>query len=268
MTALLRAELVKLLAQRRLRAVLGLVLLGPPVAAAVLRSQHGLPTDALYGRWVQEIGLAFPLLLLGGVGPWVVPVLASLVAGDVLSSEHAHGTWATLLSRGRSPWQLLLAKAVVAAGAAVVLVVALGASATAAGVVLVGKQPLVGLSGQQIPFSSGLSLVALSWLSTLPVALAVAALALLISAATRSSLLGVGLPPLVAGLLWLVGMLASLGSVRPLLVVPGLAGWHGLLLADQDLAPVLACSLVSLGVAGVLLLAAAALHRRRDWVTA
>ena len=268
MRAVLRAEVTKLLAQRRFRLVLLLALAGPPVAALVLQAQSGLPTDALYGRWVQEVGLAYPLLVLGGVGPWAVPVLASLVAGDVLSSEHAQGTWATLLTRGRSPWQLLWGKAAVAAAAAVVLVSALAVSATASGVLLVGRQPLIGLSGQQIPFGSGLRLVALAWATTLPVALAVAALSLLVSAATRSSLLGVGLPPLLAAGLWLGGMLAALGGLRPFLVTPGLAGWHGLLLEHPEASVALMSAAVCAGYAGLLLLGTAMVHRRRDWVTA
>jgi ABC-2 type transport system permease protein len=235
------------------------------VVAAVLQLQAGLPTDTLYGRWVQDVGLAFPLVLLGSAGVWGVPVLASLVAGDVMSSEDAHGTWAMLLTRSRSRWQLLWGKALVAALATVGLVVALGLSALLSGVLLVGRQDLVGLTGQPIGFTTGVGLVVLAWLSTLPTALAISAGALLVSAATRSSLLGVVVPSLVAGGLGLVGLLAPLGAVRPLLLAPGLTAWYGLLTEDRALGPLLGSSLAALGYAVLFLGASVLLLRRRDW---
>jgi ABC-2 type transport system permease protein len=266
MNAVIRVELTKLLALWRMRAALLVVLVAPPLVALVLQLQSGLPTDALFGRWVQEIGLAFPLVLLGSVAPWGVPVLASLVAGDVLSSEHAHGTWATLLGRTRSPWQLFWGKAAVAAGATVVLVGALATSAVVAGLLVVGRQDLVGLSGQPVGFGPGLGLVALAWATTLPTALAVSTLALLVSTATRNSLVGVAVPPLLAGVLGLAGLLAPLGGLRPFLLSPGLTAWHGLLLARPDAAPTLMSGGVALGYAALLLAATVVVLRRRDWV--
>ncbi len=265
MRAVLAVELRKLLALRRMRAAFAVVLVAPPVVAAVLQLQQGLPTDTLYGRWVQDLGLAFPLVLLGSAGVWTIPILAGLVAGDVLSSEDAHGTWATLLTRSCSRWELFWGKALVAAGATVVLVLVLGTSAIVSGLLFVGRQDLVGLSGQPIAFPSALALVALAWLSTLPAALAVSAGALLVSAATRSSLLGVGVPALAAGGLGLAGQLAPLGGVRPLLVVTGLGDWHGLLLEDPALGPLEAAWAAALVAVVVLLAGAVLLLRRRDW---
>lgn len=268
MRAVVQVELLKLRALWRVRLALLLVLAAPPAVLTVLQLQSGLPTDTLYGRWVQDIGLAFPLVLLGSAGVWGIPVLASLVAGDLVSSEDAHGTWPTLMTRSRDLRQLFWGKAVVAAATAVVLVAALGASALLSGVLLVGTQDLVGLSGQPVPFTDGTRLVLLAWLSALPTALAVCAGALLVSAATRSSLLGVAIPSLVAGVLGLLGLLAPLGSLRPLLITPGLTAWHGLLLEDAATGAVLASSGASLGCAALLLAAAAAVLRRRDWAAA
>lgn len=265
MRAVVAVELRKLSALWRVRAALLVVLLAPPLVALVLQLQQGLPTDTLYGRWVQDIGLAFPLVLLGSAGVWVLPVLASLVAGDVLSLEVAHGTWGTLLGRSRSRWQLFWGKALVAGLTAVALVTGLAVSAVLSGVLLVGTQDLVGLSGQPVGFGAGLSLVLLAWLSAVPTALAVGCGALLVSAVTRSSLLGVALPSLVAGGLGLAGLLAPLGGVRPLLLVPGLTAWHGLLLEHRDVGPVLASVVVATLYGGLLLGATVLVLRRRDW---
>lgn len=268
MRAVVQVELLKLLALWRVRLVLLVVALAPPLVLGVLQLQAGLPTDTLYGRWVQDIGLAFPLVLLGSAGVWGIPVLASLVAGDLYAAEWAHGTWPGLLTRSRRPQQLFWGKAVVAALVTVVLLAVLGASAVLSGIVLVGSQELVGLTGQPISFGEGVVLVALAWLSTLPTALAISAAAALVSVATRSSLLGVAIPSVVAGVLGLVGLLAPLGGLRPVLLAPGLTSWHALLQEDGGLGPVLLTGALSGLYAGLFLLAAAQLMRRRDVVVA
>jgi ABC-2 type transport system permease protein len=242
-----------------------LVLVGPPVAAVVLELQTGLPTDTLYGRWVHDIGLAFPLVLLGSAALWGIPVLASIVAGDLLSSEDAHGTWATLLTRSRTRWQLFAGKVVVAALTTAVLLGVLAVSSVLSGLVVTGRQPLVGLTGQPIGFGHAVWLVGGAWLSTLPVALAVSAGALLVSAASRNSLVGVTVPAVVGAVLTLTGQLAALGGLRPLLLTPGLTAWHGLLTEGTETGPVLWSALASLGWAGLFLGGTVLVLRRRDW---
>lgn len=243
--AVVRVELAKLRAQWRMRIAVVTVLAGPPLATVVLQAQTGLPTDTLYGRWVQEIGLAVPLVFLGSIGLFGAPVLAALVAGDILSSEDQHGTWATLLTRSRTTTQVVLGKAVVAVGATVVLLVLLTLSCVLSGVLIVGSQPLIGLSGQPLSFSTGLVLVTSSWLSTLPTALALTATALLLGGLTRNSVVGVVGPLVLALLLHVTSLLGSLGGARPLLLVPGLDAWHGLLIADRTVTPVLVATLVA-----------------------
>lgn len=244
--AVVRVELAKLRAQWRMRLAVAAVLAGPPLATVVLQAQTGLPTDTLYGRWVQEIGLAVPLVFLGSVGLFGAPVLAALVAGDILSSEDAHGTWATLLTRSRTTAQVVLGKAVVAVGATVVLLLLLAVSCILSGVLIVGSQPLIGLTGQPLSFGRGLALVGLSWLSALPTALALTATALLLGGLTRNSVVGVGGPLLLALVLHVTSLLGSLGGARPLLLVPGLDAWHGLLVADRTVTPILTSTLVAI----------------------
>ena len=263
MRAVLGVELAKLGAQWRLRVALLLVLVAPPLVTAVLQAQTGLPTDTLYGRWVQEIGLSVPLVLLGSAGAWGIPVLASLVSGDLLSSEDGHGTWGLMLSRSRTRWQVFGGKVAAAGVVTVVLVTALAVSSVLAGVLLVGDQPLVGLTGQPVPFGRGLLLVGASWLSTVPGALAVAAGALLASALSRNSLVGVVVPVAVSFVAGLVALLAPLGGLRPILLAPG--AWHGLLREDAQGGPVLLGALAGVAWTAVLLVATVLVLRRRDW---
>jgi ABC-2 type transport system permease protein len=265
MRAVIRVELVKLALQWRVRGALLLVLLSPPVVALVLRVQSGLPTDTLYGRWVQDIGLAFPLVLLGSAGVWILPALAALVAGDIFATEDGHGTWPLLLTRSVSPWQVLAAKALVAAVTTAVLSAALAVSAVLSGILLVGGADLVGLSGQSISFWPGVLLVLVAWASTLPTSLAVGAAALLVSAVSRNSVVGVAVPSVAALALTLISQLASLGGIRPLLLLPGLQAWHGLLLEDAQVAPVVIAAVVAVGWAAALMAVTVLVLRRQVW---
>ena len=51
---------------------------------------------------VTDSGFAVPLVVLGFAALWVFPVLASIVGGDLFSSEDRYGTWTTVLTRSRS----------------------------------------------------------------------------------------------------------------------------------------------------------------------
>lgn len=258
-------ELAKISAQWRVRLALLVVLAGPPLVTVVLQAQTGLPTDTLYGRWVQEIGLAIPLVLLGGAGVIAVPLLAALVAGDVLSAEDQYGTWGALLTRSRTRWEVFAGKVLAAGLCTVALILSLAVSAVLSGVLLVGRDDLVGLTGASVPFHRALLLVAVAWLSTLPTALALSALALLASAASRSSVVGVVGPVVLALVLHLVSLLAPLGAVRPLLLLPGLTAWHGLLTAGGGSAGMLQALAVSAGWTTAALGATVLVLRRRDW---
>ncbi len=257
-------ELVKTAAQWRVRLAALVAAAGPLVVTLVLQAQAGLPTDALYGRHVKEIGLALPLVVLSAVGVPAVALLASLVAGDTVSGEHATGTWGLLLTRSRSRGQLLAGKALAAALWALGLLAVLATSSVLSGVVVVGTADLVGLTGQTVPFGRALGVVALAWLGAAPVALALAAVALLVSAATRSSIVGVVAPVVLAEVLQLASLLAPLGGVRPLLLVPGLQAWHGLLLADPTAVPLLQSCAVSAGWTVLAVGATGLVLRRRD----
>ena len=71
-----------------------------------MRVQSSVPTDTLFGRTVGESGFAVPLVVLGFAALWVFPVLASIVSGDLFSSEDRYGTWTTVLTRSRSRGEL------------------------------------------------------------------------------------------------------------------------------------------------------------------
>src|SRR3954447_7053170 len=148
--AALRWELRKLRAQYRGRAVLLGALLAPVPIALVIHGQSRPPKDTLFGRFATENGYALALLILGFASQWVLPLLTAIVAGDVFASEDQHGTWKTVLTRSTSRAKLFWAKTLTAAGFAVLVLALLAASTIVTSVLVVGHQPLTGLSGQTI----------------------------------------------------------------------------------------------------------------------
>src|SRR5262245_48064068 len=107
-------ERSKLADQLKIRLVLLLCVASPFAFVAALRVQSEAPTDTLFGPSVKDSGFAVPLVVLGFAALWALPVLASLVGGDVFSSEDRYGTWTTVLTRSRSRSELFAGKALTA----------------------------------------------------------------------------------------------------------------------------------------------------------
>jgi ABC-2 type transport system ATP-binding protein len=223
-----RTESRRLLAQTRVR-LLGLVcLLAPFAFAGIVDGTHTLPADTLYGRWLLESGAALPLVVLAFAASWAFPLLGSVVAGDILAAEDRLGTWPTLLTRSCGRGVLIGAKSLVAAVAAVLAVVLLAASSTVAGLLLAGRTPLIGLSGQLITPSAADRLVAIAWAGSLPTVLAWTAVALVLSAWTRSAIVGIAGPALLGVLGQLATLVDGPPALRQLLLSSTLEAWHGL----------------------------------------
>jgi len=259
-------ELRKLLAQTRTRVAFLVCLLGPPLVALVLDLQSGLPKDTLFGRHVHASGFALPLVILGFASVWAFPLLTSLVAGDIFSSEDAHGTWPGLLTRDCSRGEVFTGKAVASAVSALVLLTTTALSSLAAGVALAGSHPLVGLSGTALAPGHATALVLLSWLSAVPPLLAFTALACLTSVVSRSSVVGVGAPVVLGLLMQLLSLLGGLGTAANALLTAPFLAWRGLVRDDPYYGPLWQGALVSLVWAVACLVPARVLLTRRDVV--
>jgi ABC-2 type transport system ATP-binding protein len=264
--AVCAVEARKLVAQTKLRLLIAACLVAPFAFAAVVRLSGNLPSDTLYGRWVLQSGAALPLVVLAVTASWAFPLLTSVVAGDSFAAEDRLGTWPTLLTRSRPASAIVTGKCVVAATAAVGAVALLGASAVAAGILFAGWAPLVGLSGTLLPAPHAFALVALAWAATLPAALAWTSFALLLSAATRNAVVGIGVPALLGVVLQLAWIVDAPPLVRELLPSAALDSWHNLFETPASAGPLLGSIAVAiawgmLGVAGL-----ATVLRRRDAV--
>lgn len=262
--AALRWELRKLRAQLRTRAVLTLAVLAPIPIVLVLQAQARPPKDTLFGRFATENGFAMALLVLGFAGQWVLPLLTAVVAGDIFASEDQHGTWKTVLTRSASRGRIFWAKTIAAFGFTTLVLLLLGASTIATSLLVVGHQPLVGVTGQGIPSGSALVLVAASWASVLAPMLAFTALALLLSVWSRNPAVGIAAPVVIGMVLQLVGSSGGVESVRPFLLSTPFEAWHGLLAEPRFTGPLAEGAVTSGAWALVALVTAYLVLRRRD----
>jgi len=244
--------------------VLTLCLVAPVGFALGLELTGRVPEDTLFGRWALTSGFAVPLVVLGFAPALAFPALASVVAGDVFSSEDRYGTWSTLLTRSRTRSELFVGKAVTAFAFTLAVTVALGVASAFAGVLVVGRQPLLGLSGTELPVGGAAASVALAWVSIVAPAFGFTALAILVSVATRSSVAGVGLPVVLGFAMDLCSFVPAADPFRGLLLTSGFTGWHGLFASPRYLGPLGLGVVVGFAYTAGCLVAARVIARRRD----
>ena len=191
-------------------------------------------------------GFAVSLVILSFAGAWGFPIIGGVIGGDMFSSEDRLGTWKTTLTRSCTREEIFLGKTVTAFVYTLATVVLLGAASILAGVVATGAHPLVGLTGQTLGSGRAAGLTVAAWGISLVPALGFTALALLISAVTRSSAAGM-LGPLVAALaMQLFGLLGSGDVVRALLLSTAVDAWNGMFAAPSYTRPLEWAALISL----------------------
>ena len=136
-----RWELRKLVAQKRTYLGLAAAIIAPTIFVVALAVQNGAPNDVPFGRYVRDSGLAAPLVLLTFGSIWLFPLIASLVAGDIVASEDGNGTLKTILTRSVTRGQIFAAKAAAAASYALLALDRDGGRVTHGGHHVLGLQP-------------------------------------------------------------------------------------------------------------------------------
>ena len=262
--AAVRWEVRKLRAQLRSKAILVGSLLAPVAVVLVVGAQSRPPKDSLFGRFSTENGFAMSLLVLGFASQWILPLVTAMVAGDVFASEDQHGTWKTVLTRSVSRSRLFWAKVLVSITFGLLALVVLAAATIGASLLLVGRQPLTGVSGQLIEPGTALGLVAASWATMAPPLVAFTCLALLFSVWSRNAAVGIAAPVVLAMVMQLVGSLGGIEAVRPFLLTTPFEAWHGLLAEPRFTGPILGGLATSAVWSGASLLAAFLVLRHRD----
>jgi ABC-2 type transport system permease protein len=261
-----RFELVKLLSQWRLRLLILVAWVVPAVLVIEVSRQSSLPADTVFGRWMHATGWAGSLVVLGFAGTYALPLLTSLVAGDVFAVEDRLGTWRHLLVAIRSPRRIFAAKALASLSILVLMMVGLTCSSLA-GVLTVGNRPLIGLAGQTIAPADAAGKVLIAWLCAFAPTLALAAIGLLGSVTLGRSPLGLLLPAL-AGLGMAGAQILPLPvALRVALPSYGFIAWRGLFTSPAQLGPLLVSVVVSLVWAAAVTGLAYWLFMRRDFTS-
>lgn len=227
--AVYAVEWRKLLSQNKVRAVTAILVVAPWLAIELIVNQSRLPLETLYGRYLTTTGLATPMFVLVTAVQWIFPLVAAFVSGDIFSADDAHGTYKTILTRSVSRRSVFWGKVAAGWSFTAALVAAMALSSLAAGLVVVGHQPFITVGAESISASMGTVLVLLAWLSVIPAVLGFASLAMLVSVATRNSVLGVVVPVVVGLLFQMYSFLNAWDTVRHLLLNWAMNGWRGAL---------------------------------------
>lgn len=260
-----RFELVKLLAQWPIRLMLVVCCLGPALFVVVVSQQSSLPSDTVFGRWMGQTGWAGPLVILSFACSWLLPLLTSLVAGDVFAGEDRLGTWRHLLVAVRSPRRIFAAKALASLTVILLLTAGLATSGIVGGLAAVGNRPLVGLDGHLLSPGQAAGAVLLAWVCALAPTLAFAAVGLLGSVMLGRSPMGLIIPALLALVLQIAQLVALPVVVRVALPSSAFIAWRGLFTDPGQIGPLLVG--VAVDVAWTVVAAALAyrLFMRRDF---
>lgn len=260
-----RFELLKIVSLWRIRLVLAACLVAPGVFVALMSQQTSLPADTVFGRWMGSTGWAGSLVVLDFACSFGLPLLTSLVAGDVFAAEDRIGTWRHLLMAVRSPRRIFEAKALASFTVIVLLVVSIAFSSIMGGLVAIGNHPLVGLDSTMFDPSDAARKVLVAWLCVLAPLLSFSALGLLGSVILGRSPMGLLVPALVAFVLALAQMLPLPVAVRLALPSSAFVAWRGLFTDPPQTGPLVIGVLVSLAWAAVATMLAYRFFLRRDF---
>src|SRR3984893_3638472 len=261
-----RWELRKLVSQKRTYLGLGLAVILPLIFVIVQSLQHRQDRggENIFASQITHSGLATPVLMLLFLSVFMLPLIASLVAGDIVAAEDGNGTLKTILTRSVDRGQVFAAKALAALTYAAIAVFLSAIVATVAGVVAWGFNSVTTYSGTVVSPSEGLLLVfAANACYLIPLA-AVASIGVLLSTVTHNSAAAVVGAVGFTILLFIVAQIPGLEGIKPYLLTEQYEAWHGLLRTPTNWAPVGHSAWVCALYAGPALAAAYLVFLRRD----
>ena len=235
-----RWELRKLISQKRTYLGLGLIVILPLffVIFQNVHQRHDRGGDNIFAAQITQSGLATPVLTLLFLSAFMLPLVASLVSGDIVANEDGNGTLKTILTRSVDRGQVFAAKVIAAMTYATISVFLSAAVATVAGVASWGFHSVRTFSGTIVSASEALLLVfAANAIYLIPL-FAVVSIGVLLSTVTRNSAAAVvGTIGLVI-LLYIVSGIPGLEGAQPYLLTQQFQNWQGLLRTPTDWAPI------------------------------
>jgi ABC-2 type transport system permease protein len=235
-----RWELRKLISQKRTYLGLGLIVILPLffVIFQNVHQRHDRGADNIFASQITQSGLATPVLMLLFLSVFMLPLVASLVAGDVVAAEDGNGTLKTILTRSIDRGQVFAAKTLTAMTYAVLAVFLSATVATVAGISSWGFHSVRTFSGTVVSAPEALLLVfAANGIYLIPL-LTVASIGVLLSTITRNSAAAVVGTIGSVILLFIIAQIPGLEGVKPYLLTEQFENWHGLLRTPTDWAPI------------------------------
>lgn len=211
---------------RNLLALLGLALL--PILIGTVIALTGGPSAGDGPPLMASVagnGLVLPIFTLIMAQNLLLPLVSSMVAADALAGEASNGTLRGLLLAPVSRVRLVWVKATGVLVMTVLAVAVIGISGAVTGLVVVGSEGLVTLSGTTLPLGEALGRVALAVGWSAVQMLAVGAIALAISSLTEHPLVVLAATVGTVIVFGVLGAIPSLGWLEPFLVT---SGWYSI----------------------------------------
>jgi len=157
------------------------------VLALSLKKNAGIPPDIPLAKQVTKTAVVLPLALLSFATFFGAPVISSLVAGDIVSSEDANNTLKMILTRSTTRSAIYWAKVLAAATYGLALMTVLLATSTIGSLIAWGLHGATLLDGRHVDGAHALGLDVLAYLTyLLPLAVLIG-VAVFLSTATRNS---------------------------------------------------------------------------------
>ncbi|HST56878.1 MAG TPA: ABC transporter permease subunit [Solirubrobacteraceae bacterium] len=234
-----RWELRKLVSQKRTYLGFAIAIVFPLI---FVLAQHLNPdhhdNGNIFASYITKSGLATPVLMLFWESVFLLPLIAVLVAGDIVAAEDNNGTLKTILTRSVNRGQVFAAKMLAASAYATAGLFLSAFTATVAGVASWGFNPVTTFSGTVVSAPKGLLLVVAAYAFYLIPLLTIVSIGLLLSTVTRNSAAAVVGTLAFMLLLSLITLIPGLGGLQPYLLPTEFNNWHGLLRTPTDWAPI------------------------------
>ena len=205
-----------------------------------VRGHHGGGGQgSVFESQITQSGLATPVLLLLWMSLFLLPLIAALVAGDIVAAEDGNGTLKTILTRSVDRGQVFAAKVLAACTYAVLAVYLTATVAVVAGVASWGFKSVTSFSGTVVAAPKALLLVYVANTVYLIPLFAVVAIGILLSTVARNSAGAVVGTVGITLILAIVGAIPGLEGLGPYLLTKQYEAWQGLLRTPTDWAPII-----------------------------
>jgi ABC-2 type transport system permease protein len=242
-------EFTKLLYQKRtLFGWAGLLAL-PFIIALALSVQSGSPggpnpgggDTGGFGSMIESVetnGLLLPVVVMGMLATFLIPLLASMAGAQTVAGEAEKGTLRTALMQPVRRTGVLLAKWVVANLYMFIGLVILGVAGLVAGAAFFGLDAITLTSGQVVGMGDSLLRIVAAFAYVFVGMTAIVSLALLLSTLTDSSLTAVAGALVLVIVMLVLGGLSVFDFLRPYLITSHLEGWTSFFSSPVDWGPV------------------------------